>query len=61
MPAINAPTTTTTIFFFLQPQATPASHQLHTSNGVVGIQTLVRVGGRNRRGKDKQEWDSNPG
>ena len=46
MPAIPAPHTTTTIFFFFpQPQATPASHQLHTSHSGVGIQTLVRVGG----------------
>jgi len=32
------------LFFFPQPQATPASHQLHTSHSGVGIQTLVRVG-----------------
>ena len=31
--------------FFPQPQATPASHQLHTSHSRMGIQTLVRVGG----------------
>ena len=43
MPAITASQTTTTIFF--QPQATPASHQLHTSHNGWGIQTLFRVGG----------------
>ena len=43
MPAITAPHTTSNhLFFPPQPQATPASHQLHTSH--MGIQTLVRVG-----------------
>ena len=43
MPAITAPHTTTTIFFFFPTTNFPASHQLHTSHSGVGIQTLVRV------------------